>query len=145
MQGSLQGAVSARIFYLITQSFIFSIHSVHQLLTCRRDAVGDPTHVEYVRPSRSVYVKALTSRITRQTLKSIIPQPMSLALSSRIKLLAVLALASLPQAVEAQYGYPYGYRRRRTGWRNIYLVAILIRESAFLCRVWVWWLIRLGA
>jgi hypothetical protein len=58
---------------------------------------------------------------------------MSTTLSTRIKLLAVLALAAVPTSVEAQYGYPYGYnnRRRRGGWRNIYLVAILIRESPF--------------
>lgn len=59
---------------------------------------------------------------------------MSTTLSTRIKCLAVLALAMAVEGVEAQYGYPYGYRRRRTGgWRNIYLVAILIRE----CRSWL--------
>lgn len=58
------------------------------------------------------------------------PRRMSTTLSTRIKLLALFALAAVP-SVEAQYGYPYGYnnRRRRSGWRNIYLVAILIRES----------------
>lgn len=54
---------------------------------------------------------------------------MSLTLASRIKVLALLALTVAPSAVEAQYGYPYGYRRR-TGWRNVYLAAILIRELA---------------
>ena len=58
---------------------------------------------------------------------------MSLALSSRLKVLALLALTTAPAAVEAQYGYPYGYRRRRRGgWRNIYLVAIIVREYPFL-------------
>ena len=57
---------------------------------------------------------------------------MTLALSSRLKVLALLAVTTAPAAVEAQYGYPYGYRRRRRGgWRNIYLVAIIVRECPF--------------
>ncbi|KAI5449519.1 hypothetical protein NCC49_004583 [Naganishia albida] len=64
---------------------------------------------------------------------------MSTTLSTRIKCLAVLALAMAVEGVEAQYGYPYGYRRRRTGgWRNIYLVAILIPIAAFVA-LWLLW------